>query len=314
MMAIRCLALVAALALTTACGSSNVETGYSCGASCGSSDGGGGETAGRSSDGAPQPTLGGDADEDAATPPPGCSSAATLVYVIDATGILYSFDPSALKFQMIAPVQCPFAMGGVNSMAVDRNGTAWVNDQGGSVFKVSTANGSCQTTTFSAAVDPTGFGGMGVTSTTSGGTSEALYICTDSSQIQILDRTSLTLKTVGSLDGPAAGMGCELTGSDQAQLFGFCSTSPPSVVQIDPSTAHVLSSAPQPGVTIGSQSSYAFSYWGGDFYIYTAEGTATSSVTRYSPSTGKTTTVLTNIGFQIVGAGVSTCAPTQQPQ
>lgn len=295
--------------LLVACGGSHTQSAFD---ADGGPSGPGGD-GGPLNPGQPQPMLGGGGDASSTTAP-GCSSAATLVYVIDANGNLYSFDPGALTFKMIAPVQCPFAMGGVNSMAVDRSGTAWVNDQGGNVFKVSTADGSCQTTSFSSALDPMGFGGMGITSTTAGGTTEALYICTDSSEIQVLDRTSLTLTTVGPLAGSLAGQSCELTGSDQAQLFGFCTTSPASVVQIGPATAKVLSSAPQPGVTIGSQSDYAFSYWGGDFYIYTAEGMTTSSVTRYSPSTGTTMTVLNDIGFQIVGAGVSTCAPTQQPQ
>jgi hypothetical protein len=264
--------------------------------------------------------LGGDAGADDAsrTSPSGCSSAAALVYVIDANGNLYSFDPGALVFTMIAPVQCALASGGVNSMAVDRSGTAWVNDDSGNVFKVSTQDGSCQTTSFDPGSDPMGFGGMGITSTSPGGNTEALYISAgndgNDGALQLLDRASLALTTVGLFDGPIAGQTCELTGSDEAQLFGLCTTTPASVVQIDPATAHVISSAPQPGVSVDDNSDYAFSYWGGDFYIYTAEGDAPSNVTRYSPGSGTTTTVLTDIGFQIVGAGVSTCAPTQQPQ
>jgi hypothetical protein len=40
-----------------------------------------------------------------------------------------------------------------------------------------------------------------------------------------------------------------------------------------------------------------------------------SDVTDYDPTTGTiNTTYMTSIGFDIVGAGVSTCAPTVQPQ
>jgi hypothetical protein len=63
---------------------------------------------------------------------------------------------------------------------------------------------------------------------------------------------------------------------------------------------------------------FAFSFWGGDFYFYTATSTAankTTNVTRYSPKDGAIDKAyMQNIGFHIVGAGVSTCAPTTQPK
>jgi hypothetical protein len=62
---------------------------------------------------------------------------------------------------------------------------------------------------------------------------------------------------------------------------------------------------------------YAFSFWGGDFYFYTATSpspSTTTTVARYRPSTGKVETYMTSIGFHIVGAGVSTCAPITAPK
>jgi hypothetical protein len=59
---------------------------------------------------------------------------------------------------------------------------------------------------------------------------------------------------------------------------------------------------------------FAFSFWGGDFYFYTATSTSaskTTTVARYRPSDKSLdTSYMTSIGFHIVGAGVSTCAPT----
>ena len=63
---------------------------------------------------------------------------------------------------------------------------------------------------------------------------------------------------------------------------------------------------------------WAFSFYGGDFFIYTSGDTDDnlpmnakgSDVTKYSPTTGKIEVVKPKIGFKIVGAGVSTCAPT----
>src|SRR5579871_2119150 len=64
---------------------------------------------------------------DSSNPSSDCSAAAKLVYVIDDTGVLYSFDPGALSFSRIGATNCPGAQG-TNSMAVDRSATAWVND------------------------------------------------------------------------------------------------------------------------------------------------------------------------------------------
>jgi hypothetical protein len=59
---------------------------------------------------------------------------------------------------------------------------------------------------------------------------------------------------------------------------------------------------------------WAFSFWGGHFYLYTSQGAGTT-VTDYNPNSGSVDlNFMPNIGFDIVGAGVSTCAPTIAPQ
>jgi hypothetical protein len=62
---------------------------------------------------------------------------------------------------------------------------------------------------------------------------------------------------------------------------------------------------------------WAFSFWGGHFYLYTSQGAGTgngSDVTDYDPVSGSiNTSFMKGIGFDIVGAGVSTCAPTAPP-
>ena len=55
-------------------------------------------------------------------------------------------------------------------------------------------------------------------------------------------------------------------------------------------------------------SNFAFAFWGGDFWLFVGPGTSTD-VFQYAPSTGMTTKVETE-SFEVVGAGVSTCAPT----
>ena len=89
---------------------------------------------------------------------------------------------------------------------------------------------------------------------------------------------------------------------------------PVQVAQIDKSSGATSNAVTMTGV---EQPNYwAFSFWGGDFYLYTcnSDPSRTTNVTHYSPATGTIdTSYMTNIGFRIVGAGVSTCAPTVQP-
>jgi hypothetical protein len=65
---------------------------------------------------------------------------------------------------------------------------------------------------------------------------------------------------------------------------------------------------------LGDVSGFAFSFWGGDFYSTDAIEHP-SKVSRYRPSDKKLeATYMPSANFVIVGAGVSTCAPTTLPK
>jgi hypothetical protein len=249
----------------------------------------------------------------------GCSEAAKLVYVVSAENELYSFKPSELKFTRIGTLQCQSA-GTPNSMAVARDGTAWVNYSDGRLFKVSTANASCSSTTFQPR--QSGFGsrfGMGFSSNSAGSKDETLYIAdVESAQgLGRIDLGSLTVAPVGRFGGNLA-VGGELTGSGEGRLWGFFTTTPNATfAEIGKGNAQTSDSRTLQGVQTGTH--WAFSFWGGDFWFYTANTSlnpsATSSVTRMNTQmNNQLSTVLQNIGFRIVGAGVSTCAPTTIPR
>ena len=93
-----------------------------------------------------------------------------------------------------------------------------------------------------------------------------------------------------------------------ARLFGFFTTSPVRVAQIDKAAGAILSDMPVSGIPVPS--AWAFSFWGGAFYLYTSDGLSNSTVTRFDPTTKTVDTsyVLTAPAI-IDGAGVSTCAP-----
>jgi len=70
-------------------------------------------------------------------------------------------------------------------------------------------------------------------------------------------------------------------------------------------SAMVIGQANLMGVPQGN--GWAFAFWGGDFYTFTAPS-GNTVVTRYRPSDGSITQVA-QMQSIIVGAGVSTCAP-----
>jgi len=273
----------------------------------------------------------------------GCSQAAQLVYVLSADEELYSFDPPNKVFTKIGTLACNAPGLQANSMAVSRDGTAWVNyfsEDGttGSIFKVSTTDASCQSTNVTLQQGWTQVG-MGFSSDASGSTSETLFVAATgngggitlppipgfdasvlgglggSDGLGMLNLTTQALSPIGAFSSPLTGQSAELTGTGDGRLFGFFTTTPIQIAQIDKTSGGTSNVVPLSTVEVPSD--WAFSFWGGDFYLYTAPAapaSRTTNVTHYSPSTQAVdTSYMTNIGFRIVGAGVSTCAPTVAP-
>ncbi|KYF85142.1 hypothetical protein BE11_01895, partial [Sorangium cellulosum] len=250
----------------------------------------------------------------------GCIERAELVYVLSQDNELYSFRPDRKEFTRIGVLGCQTDMD-PNSMAVDRNAVAWVNyvygdDSAGTLFKVSTEDASCEPTGASLSRGWSRLG-MGFSSDLSRPEAEQLFVAGTTSTPGIglgrIDGTSVT--PVGEFSGSLRGESAELTGTGDGRLFGFFTTSPVQLAEIDKETGDIIEATPLRGIE--TPSAWAFSFWGGDFYFYTAPQSAsrTTNVSRYRPSDGSIDTAyMTNIGFRIVGAGVSTCAPIEQPR
>jgi hypothetical protein len=247
----------------------------------------------------------------------GCAQAAEFVYVVDVSGNLYQFNPPTLAFTQVGPVTC--ASSDFFSMAVDRNAVAWVLAQDGSIVKYDINAKTCAKTSF--AVGQQGFQtfGMGFSADSAGGSTDTLFVTDDellapgtNRGLARIDTTSLALAPVGQYD-QLKGVEAELTGTGDGRLFGAFEGSPYTVAEIDKTTAHIISVAPQTGINYPpSSSSLAFAFWGGDFWLFIGPG-GTTDVFQYQPSTQGTTKRETE-QFEIVGAGVSTCAPTTPPQ
>lgn len=258
-----------------------------------------------------------------------CPPEAKLVYVLSSTFDLLSFAPNTGTFTPIGHLDCGEST--PNSMAVDRSGTAWVNYANGNVFKVSTKDASCTPTGYEP--NQNGFGrfGMAFASDADGADTETLFVNgiddgllgTKGRGLAKIDLTTLKLSFVHDFGGALRGKSAELTGRGDGKLFGFFTTEPnATLAEIDKKTGATSNVQELEGVSTGS--AWAFSYWGGDFWFYTAGlGVSTSTVTRLAASgDGSLTKVKTNAAaiakdggqLNIVGAGVSTCAPLEPPK
>lgn len=249
--------------------------------------------------------------------PSDCAAAATFVYVIDSDNTLYKFDPkvaSTAAFTKIGVVNCG-AGTSPNSMAVARDGTAYVDLMAGAsckgVYKVDIKTAECKGAT-SFTCGSSGFGqfGMGYSTNSASTTAETLFIGdTNASKMATLDPATGAVKVVGTL--PNAGP--EFTGNAAGELWAFMpQASPPKVAQIDKATGSAIKtftlSALKSSILL-SPSAWAFAFWGGDYYIFLQGDLDSSTQVWKMTSSGAVTKFIPDTGFRIVGAGVSTCAP-----
>ena len=96
------------------------------------------------------------------------------------------------------------------------------------------------------------------------------------------------------------------------KLWGFfpSSLSTPKVSQINKTSGASGASFSMP-TAMGTPEAWAFAFWGGDFWVFLKRNTDSStSVYQVKGSDGSVSTPLPNTGRKVVGAGVSTCAPT----
>jgi hypothetical protein len=247
---------------------------------------------------------------------PQCADDNKDVFVIAQDRTFYSFHPPTLAFASKGLLDCPTGGALPTSMAVDREGFAWVRYSDGTVWKVDTKDLSCEPTKYEPQTEAFVKFGMGFATETKGGSTEVLYLSdSNGAGLAKLNTQTLGLSFIGAETGDLAGTPCELTGTGDGKLYGFFTSSPAHVAELSKATGDVIKDYPLANVYAGT--AWAFSFYGGQFYIYTsADGGRLprngggSDVTKFDPVSGSIEVVKTKIGFTIVGAGVSTCAPT----
>jgi hypothetical protein len=247
-----------------------------------------------------------------------CVEASQWIYTFDQGGTLARFDPSTLTFTRIATLACPGPYGpetSPNSMAVDQNAVAWVAYWSGRLYKVDTTTGKCEATSFQPNQHGIFVFGMGFVFDPTTGI-DTLYICGGAST----NLSSCTLATVSFPDLIVTPVGIidiglpELTGTGDGQMWGFIpagiSYENPGMLatlaRFDPATAKTLETHTYKDMT--ESGSWAVKYWGGSFWIFL--NGSVHQVLRDSPDEFQR--VATYPYGNIVGAGVSTCAPVQR--
>jgi hypothetical protein len=254
----------------------------------------------------------------------GCAEGAELVYVLTDSNLLYSFKPDERLFTLIGTLGCNTGML-PNSMAVDRNAVAWVNyvasdgisDTAGAIFEVSTLDASCEPAP-TVDLDEGWYRiGMGFSTDGIGTDAETLFVASinGNAALGYIDREAASLVQVATFSGDEATYNAELTGTGDGRLYAFFipqdGFSPVRVGQVDKTTAAVIDPVTLTSVEVPD--AWAFSFWGGDFWLYTA-AIGNSRVNHYTLPNTVDTSYMPDVGFRIVGAGVSTCAPLQPPE
>jgi hypothetical protein len=250
-----------------------------------------------------------------------CPAVAKEIYLLGQNRELVAFHPPDRSLTDVGLVACS-VVGGPNeggiprpfSMSIDRGGVAWVLYDDGTLHALDLETMDCESTPFTPnQLESFERFGMGFASDGPGSESETLYLSSfnPGDGIGWLDFPAWAVRRVGFYDKRKGA--AELTGTGKGELWGLFLSVPAAIAQLDKQNADFISLTELPGVTIGS--AWAFAFWGGDFYLFTAPvNAANSRVDRWRPGMTTVEPVLEDAGLVIVGAGVSTCAPTEPPQ
>jgi hypothetical protein len=115
----------------------------------------------------------------------------------------------------------------------------------------------------------------------------------------------MTATTVHTLSGWP-----ELTGTATAELWGwFPDTTAPRIEQLDKTNGSAITTFNLSALA-GTPQAWAFAFWGGDFWVFLAQDSDLNSTVYHINGTSGAIVNSKAAPSLIVGAGVSTCAPT----
>lgn len=243
----------------------------------------------------------------------GCSDASKLVYVVDSNNKLSQWEPTTKTFKDLGNLSCPAGfLATPFSMAIDRSANAWVLFSDGELFKVNTTTLACTATSWNTQLGLLQYG-MGFSTDQVGGTTDSLYVAGGSgptaptSTLATLDINTMQATSRGTVQGWP-----ELTGTGSAELWGFFpNASGARIEKINKTSGGSAGTTFNLSSLAGEPMAWAFAFWGGDFWVFLQKGTETSTtVYQVDAASGMVKGSTPAPGRSIVGAGVSTCAPT----
>jgi hypothetical protein len=253
-----------------------------------------------------------------------------LVYVVDTENHFLGFDPArdAHAFKLIGTLNCPagpalpeyggglLLAGTPFSMSVDRKGRAWVLYTSGEIFWVDVTNANCMKSPFQVGSGGFHLFGMGFAALKPQAKDELLYVAggvigTDPAALGAIDPGNLTVQTIGTMT--KLEYSPELSGTGNAELFAYYPGGQMGgrIAKVERATGQLGQSWDLPPLG-EAVSAWAFAQWGGRFYVFVSSSSA-NRVVRLDPATGQAVTVVPSSPYQVVGAGVSTCAPFEIP-
>ncbi|MFT5585757.1 MAG: hypothetical protein ACI9VR_003350 [Cognaticolwellia sp.] len=233
-----------------------------------------------------------------------CEGTSDLIYVVSRSDeSLYLFDPDTLSFERQGALECDW-ISSPSSMAVARDGVAYVRYSDDSVYEVNLETMACSPTSYSSG----SFGsfGMGFASDDADTWRDQLYVANDS-QVASVDTATWKRSILTTLPSQS-----ELTGNGKGELWAFLPLeSPAQVARIDLGGSGIVERVKLPGFPSPYDiDAFAFANWDGAFYLFVREFGMGSSTDVYEVNGSTMTKVMSDVGFDVVGAGVSTCAPS----
>jgi hypothetical protein len=247
-------------------------------------------------------------------------AASEFIYLFDDANQLRSFEPrndtAPTAVKMIGKVTCP-TTGSPNSMSVDRRARAWLNYSDGKIYRIPTNNPAFgMDSGYKPGVIPANQVGMGFVSDAPGSKVESLYLATTTSpsslwKLNPLDAVPITPVKVGNFAASATGP--EMTGTGAAELYAYfpAADNTHRIIRVNKTTAQADLTWNLPPLA-STPGAWAFAQWGGRYYAFVTEN-GISRIYRWDPNAAagqQWTRVQDSLPNRIVGAGVSTCAPT----
>ncbi len=268
--------------------------------------------------------------------PDDCAEATQVIYVVDRDRNFLSFDPrhDANTFHLIGQLNCPAGapypvlfepQASPFSMSVDRTGRAWVLYTSGEIFLVSTTDASCTPSGFVKGSQGFELFGMAFVSESPGSDAETLFIAGGAASLALptsngdgdlgsVNPSSYATAKLGHITAQSGQRSPDLAGTGNAELWGYFPATGlfarSAVAQLDKTTGMRVHTYDVPAES-GLVDAWAFAHYGGRYYIFVTAGA--NRVLRLDPmgngGLGKVDVVIPDSPYQVVGAGVSTCAP-----